>query len=85
MTLSCDLIDSNQLKINICDTGDGLTEQEQQNLFKSFERIGEYKGIDGVGIGLVITKDFIERMGGTIGVESEVGKGSRFWVKVPLS
>ena len=85
VTLSCDLMDNNQLRINICDTGNGLTEQEQQNLFKSFERIGDYKGIDGVGIGLAITKNLIERMGGKVGVESEVGKGSCFWVKVPLS
>ena len=84
VTLSCDLIDSNQLKINICDTGDGLTEQEQQNLFKSFERIGEYKGIDGLGIGLAMTKKLIERMGGKVGSESEVGKGSCFWIKLPL-
>lgn len=85
VTLSCDLMDNNQLRINICDTGKGLTEQEQHNLFKSFERIGDYKGIDGVGIGLAITKNLIERMGGKVGVESEVGKGSCFWVKIPLS
>jgi ribose transport system substrate-binding protein len=85
VTLSCDVMDNDQLRINVSDTGNGLTEQEQQRLFKHFERIGEYKGIEGTGIGLIITKRLIELMGGTVGVESEIGKGSRFWIQVPLS
>lgn len=85
VTLNYESLNKDYLRINVIDQGHGLTEQEQQNLFKSFERIGEYKGIDGVGIGLAITKYLIERMGGKVGVESEVGKGSRFWVEIPLS
>lgn len=85
VTLSCDVMDNNQLRINVSDTGHGLTEKELQRLFKSFVRIGEYKGVDGTGIGLVITKRLVELMGGTVGVESEIGKGSHFWVQVPLS
>lgn len=82
--VSCSVYREN-LRIKVSDTGDGLTEEEQLLLFKPFERIGEYKGIDGAGIGLVITKSLIEMMFGQIGVESEPGKGSVFWVQVPLS
>jgi len=78
-------IDSATLRIKITDTGDGLTENEQKLLFKPFERIGEYKGIDGAGIGLVITKHLIELMGGSIGISSEKGKGTVFWIDIPLS
>jgi len=85
VTLNCEVMDDNYLRINVIDVGDGLTEQEQQNLFKSFVRIGEYKGIDGVGLGLVISKNLIEKMGGKIGFESEEGKGSCFWVQVSMS
>jgi len=85
VTLSCNVIDNNQLRINVSDTGNGLTEKEQQLLFKPFERIGEYKGIDGTGIGLTISKHLIELMNGNIGVESEIGKGSNFWIQIPLS
>lgn len=85
VTLNCEVLSNNILRINIIDTGKGLTEQEQQNLFNSFERIGKDKGIEGVGIGLTISKNLIERMGGKIGVESKVEKGSCFWVHVSIS
>lgn len=82
--LTSELIDDNQLRIIVSDTGNGLTEEEIKSLFKPFERIGRYSGIDGVGIGLVISKRLINLMGGTIGVESEPGKGSSFWLQIPL-
>ena len=85
VTLDCNVIDSNYLRITVSDTGSGMTKQEQQRLFKPFERLGEYKGIEGTGIGLVITKNLIELMNGTIGVESKIGNGSLFWIQIPLS
>ena len=78
--------DNNMLRLSVTDTGKGLTPEQQNHLFKPFERVGaEGSHIEGTGLGLVISKDLIELMGGAIGVESEVGKGSCFWIQVPLS
>ena len=72
--------------ISVADTGLGIAEIKQQLLFKSFERLGRETGnIEGTGIGLVVTKRMIELLGGDIGYHSEEGKGSTFWVDVPLS
>lgn len=78
--------DKNMLNLSILDSGKGLTAEQQINIFKPFERASaENSDIEGTGLGLAISKKLIEKMGGSIGVESEVGKGSRFWIKVPLS
>jgi len=70
--------------LSISDTGLGLTPKQASHLFKPFDRAGiENSNIAGTGLGLVITKDLIERMNGTIGFESQIGIGSRFWVEVP--
>lgn len=76
----------NMLCLLITDTGKGITPEQQQRIFKRFERAGaENSNIPGTGLGLAIAKDLIEKMQGRIGFESEVGKGSCFWLKVPLS
>ena len=85
MILTCQVTEDNALRICVNDTGKGLSPQQQQRLFTPFERLGECDGIDGTGIGLVITKRLVELMGGTIGVESALGEGSTFWVQVPLA
>lgn len=69
------------LRISVSDTGVGLSEQQQQRLFRPFERLGKHNGIEGAGIGLVITKHIVELMQGSIGVQSTVGEGSTFWVE----
>ncbi|MBV1929619.1 MAG: PAS domain-containing protein, partial [Gammaproteobacteria bacterium] len=72
------------LRILVTDTGEGLTEVQQSQLFSAFERLGaEHTSTKGSGIGLVIAKGLVEKMAGTIGVESESGKGSTFWVELP--
>lgn len=74
------------LTLSISDTGMGLSLEQQANLFKPFERFGaENSHIEGTGLGLVISKELIELMGGQMGVESETGKGSRFWFSVPTA
>ena len=85
VTLNSEVLDNKHICINVIDTGQGLTKEEQQSLFKPFVRIGDYKGIDGAGIGLALSKNLIELMGGKIGVESKTGTGSRFFIQVPLS
>jgi PAS domain S-box-containing protein len=83
--LKCDQGDQNYFYFSVTDTGEGLTAEQQKDLFKAFNRLGlEQTEIEGTGIGLVITKKIIEQMGGEIGVESKVGVGTTFWIKVPI-
>ena len=84
ITISCDILKNNRLRVNISDTGHGLSEQQQKLLFKPFERMDEHKAIGGTGIGLSISKNLIELMDGKIGVESQKGKGSTFWLEVNM-
>jgi len=82
ITISVDGAVGVETRISISDTGSGLTPEEQLQLFKPFMRIGDHRPeVEGVGIGLVITKKFTELMGGTIGMNSHIGKGSTFWVE----
>ena len=85
ITLDCEIIDENRIRIRVTDTGDGLTEKEISKLFTSFERLNAENNVEGTGIGLVISKHLIELMGGSIGVESTPGEGSVFWVELELS
>lgn len=72
------------LRILITDTGEGLTESQQDQLFSAFERLeAEDSSTKGSGIGLVVAKGLVENMAGIIGVESELGKGSTFWIELP--
>lgn len=83
VTVDCDLSDAEQVRISIRDSGPGLSAEQQGQLFQPFNRLGqENSGEEGTGIGLVMTKRLVELMGGVIGVHSEVGSGSEFWVKL---
>ena len=83
ITVSAEELASKKVRIRVIDTGKGLTEDQLQRLFQPFERLGaEFSNIEGSGIGLVICKCMVEIMGGKIGVESEPGKGSTFWIEL---
>ena len=72
------------LRLTVADTGPGLTSEQVERLFQPFNRLGaEGRGIEGSGIGLVITRRLVEMMGGEIGVESRPGIGSTFWIAFP--
>ena len=74
----------NIIRICITDTGKGIAQEYSEKLFDPFERIGaERTETEGTGLGLTISKKLIEAMGGKFGVESEVGKGSTFWIELP--
>lgn len=80
--LTCRTTSSGKARFTVSDTGEGIPHEKQKGLFEPFNRLGkEGSDIEGTGIGLLITKQIIEAMGGDIGVESEAGRGSDFWLE----
>ena len=74
--------DTNEIEFYCQDTGIGVSEEDSRHLFDRFFKVSE--NAIGTGLGLNISRTIIEKQGGTIGVESELGKGSRFWFRFPL-
>jgi two-component system sensor histidine kinase/response regulator len=74
-----------RVKIRIIDNGIGIDPAHHSRIFQMFGRIHEEKAYDGTGIGLSIVKKAVERMGGTVGLESTLGQGSCFWIELPAS
>jgi two-component system, sensor histidine kinase and response regulator len=73
------------IKVTISDTGIGIAKREHPKVFSAFNRLGqETSSIEGTGIGLVVTKGLVELMDGSIDFNSEEGKGSSFWIEIPL-
>lgn len=72
------------LTLIVEDTGTGMTEEEQQRVFGAFERLSNAAAKDGFGLGLSIVQSIVAMLGGTIRLESEKGKGSRFMVEIPM-
>ena len=66
----------------------GIPPERQAHLFHAFDSIADQRGPrrqQGLGLGLTISRAIVDAMGGTIGVSSKVGRGSRFWFTVPLA
>jgi PAS domain S-box-containing protein len=80
--LYCEAI-GDSMRFHIEDTGLGISEEELPHIFTPFYRIqsSDY-GVEGAGIGLSVTKDLVEAMGGCIGATSELGIGSHFWFEL---
>ena len=76
--------DNGVLTLIVEDTGTGMTEEEQQRVFGAFERLTNAAAKDGFGLGLSIVQRIVSMLGGTIQLESEKGKGSRFTVGIPM-
>ena len=72
------------LKLIVEDTGTGMTDEEQRRVFGAFERLSNAAAKDGFGLGLSIVQRIVAMLGGTIRLESEKGKGSRFTVEIPM-
>ena len=82
--ISCEASERH-LRINVTDTGPGISAERQAALFAPFERLGaETSGVEGTGLGLSLSKNLVEAMGGCIGVDSELGVGSTFWIELGL-
>lgn len=76
----------NRLTLSVIDNGPGILEEDQSKLFNKFYRGASVRNhLDGVGLGLSITKNIVEAHGGTIWVESQVGKGTTFSFTLPAA
>jgi signal transduction histidine kinase/ActR/RegA family two-component response regulator len=72
------------LAFEITDTGVGIAVQDQERIFEPFTRLNNVAASRGTGLGLSITRQYVDMMGGSIRLESTLGRGSRFFVNVPV-
>lgn len=70
------------VKVSVTDTGIGIAKEKQASVFERFVKLDEFR--QGTGLGLSICKMIIEKLGGEIGLKSQLGKGSTFWFTLPL-
>ena len=70
-----------ELEFYVKDTGVGIDKQHQDAIFERFVKLNSF--VHGTGLGLSICQSIVEQLGGHIGVDSEKGKGSRFWFTIP--
>ncbi len=83
--ISVETDEEERLKMKVRDTGMGIPPYKSDTVFEPFERLEwEYSTVEGIGIGLSISKNLVESMGGQIGFESELEKGSTFFFILPL-
>ncbi len=75
----------NTVRIAVKDSGIGIAPEHHDRIFQVFQRLHTASAYPGTGIGLALVKRIAERFGGAVGVESEAGKGSTFWIDVPAA
>ena len=86
ITVSFEPVPGGRLRLNVTDTGPGIAPEDIARLFVPFERLQhESGGVEGTGLGLVVSRRIAEAMDGTVDVTSEVGRGSTFWIELPLA
>jgi PAS domain S-box-containing protein len=85
VVVSLDSGDPTSIKFSVTDAGPGIAPEQVHKLFGKFQQLdsSDARQRGGTGLGLAITKAIVEQHGGTIGVESRVGKGSTFWFQIP--
>ena len=85
VVLRCEELQAGRLRVEVADTGAGIDEEGLRKIFVPFERLGaDRNAVGGTGLGLALSKRMIEAMNGTIGADSTVGMGSRFYIELPL-
>ena len=83
VVVDCIVSAPNRIRFSVEDSGNGLSPEKVAQLFQPFNRLGQEGGsVTGTGIGLVVSKQLAEQMGGAIGVQSAVGVGSLFWCEL---
>jgi signal transduction histidine kinase len=86
VVVECDSGANGILHISVSDTGQGIPDDMRHKVFEPFDRLGaETSNVSGTGIGLTVTKQLIESMGGTVGFESTLGEGTTFWINLPIA
>ena len=73
------------IRFEVKDTGTGIHHEQLGKIFAPFEQARDIRAAEGVGLGLSISRQLVQMMGGDIFVESELGKGSRFWFDLTFS
>jgi len=85
VSISCTCESPGRLQLKVTDTGPGIPREQFGLLFTPFERLGaDQTTVEGTGIGLALSRRLAEVMGGTLEVDSTVGRGSTFWVELPI-
>jgi PAS domain S-box-containing protein len=73
------------VRLFVEDNGIGIPQNLQARIFEPFQRAHPYAGYEGTGMGLTIVRKAVQRMNGTVGVESREGHGSKFWIELPAA
>jgi signal transduction histidine kinase len=82
--VSCQALDDSLVRLEVRDTGVGISAEKMKRLFMPFDRLGaEQTDIEGSGIGLTLTKYLVEAMHGNLSLQSEQGQGTTVWVDLP--
>ena len=86
VSVTCAELGAGRLRISVADTGYGIPADQLDRLFQPFERLGaEQSGVEGTGMGLALSSGLVEAMGGAIGVDSEVDRGTTVWVELAIA
>ncbi len=86
VSVSCSVAPDGRAHVAVSDTGPGIPEERQAEVFQPFQRLGAEKtAVEGTGIGLTISKRLIEAMHGGIGFQSRPNQGTTFWIELPMA
>ena len=84
VTVSYNVNGNDKVRVLVSDTGPGIPPEKLARLFTPFDRLGaEQSAVEGTGLGLALSQRLMQAMGGSIGADSAVGKGSTFWIELP--
>ena len=86
VTVGCTAGERGRIRLTVADTGAGIPEEKRRLLFQPFERLGaERTAVEGTGLGLALSRGLADAMGGSLGVDSIIDRGSTFWIDLARS